>query len=791
MALTYLKGNAYDPEVYPENLDHWQDGDYTVYRSTHWSAPGCHDGCGVLLYVKDGKLEKVEGDPQNDYSRGCLCMRCLDMPEAVYAKDRLKYPMKRRFEDRGKNTWERISWDECYDLIEEKTRYYQREFSPASIAVLTGTGRNSSMFQQPTLTYHAFQSPSSYGSFLSGDACYSPRGSIMALTAGCFLLSDMSQTHKDRYDSPNWRVPECILLWGNDPLRSNGDGYLGHWMVEAMKRGSELVVVDPRLNWLASKAKYWLRLRPGTDAALAMAIAGVIAEEGLIDKEFIDLWTYGYTEFAEACMQMTPEKAAEICWVDAEDIRAAARFIGNAKPMAMQWGLKCDQNVSGTPLGLTLLGIVGMTGNVDVPGGSLLSVDHAFNLGTRYWYATKDIIPGYENHILGSKRFPMRNTGKNGNMGHCDCFLESLESDGEISDLDVKIQFKMLVFYATNPITCMGAEAPRIHDALVNHTEFNIAIDLVMTPTAMACCELVIPVAMSCERNSIRAWWWPLRAIRAASDRYYDVRSDEELITSLTNRLNPNTIIPDTDIGLLDWVLEQTNVDFDFKGLVERVIVWPEWHYKKYEKGEVRYDGKPGFNTPTGRYEFTPVMLKQFGLPQVPYYEEPPESPVSRPDLAEKYPLILMTGRRSWEFFHSEHRNMATMREFHPDPLVEIAPELAEEMGLLEGDWVWIENHRGRCRERVTITPGLYPGWVMAEHAWWFPEADPENLYNNFDSNINNLTSQCTVGKSGYGSPYSGLLCKIYKCTEENSTILPTQQVLEFGGWDYERNHLA
>ena len=110
MTKKYVEGNQYNPDIYRSDLDHWQDGEYTVYRTTQWTAPGCHDGCGILCYVnKEGKLEKVEGDPANGYSRGALCMRCLDLVEAMYAEDRLKYPMKRAFEDRGKDAWERIT----------------------------------------------------------------------------------------------------------------------------------------------------------------------------------------------------------------------------------------------------------------------------------------------------------------------------------------------------------------------------------------------------------------------------------------------------------------------------------------------------------------------------------------------------------------------------------------------------------------------------------------------------------------------------------------------------------
>lgn len=790
MTKNYLEGNQYNPDIYRSDLDHWQEGDYTVYRTTQWSAPGCHDGCGILCYVNgEGRLEKVEGDPSNGYNRGALCMRCLDLVEALYAEDRLKYPMKRAREDRGKDRWERISWDEAYDLIEERVRFFQKEYGNGSIVVTQGTGRNTTFFHAPTLCYVGFQSPSDMGGFLSGDSCYSPRASIMALMAGCFLISDMSQALPGRFDSEEWTVPACILIWGNDGLRSNADGFLGHWMIEAMKRGSELVVIDPRLNWLASKAKYWLPLRPGTDGALAMAMANVIDAEDLIDHDFIERWGYGYDVFIEGCRNITPEDAAEICWLDVEDILAAARFVGSAHPMSLQWGLKLDQQVDATPASQAILGIVAMTGNIDVPGGSLLMVDHAFNLALSTCNNNRFVPEDQKGNVLGLKKYPMRNTGDTGNMGQTDVFLEALESNGMRNDLDHDFPIKMICFYSNNPIANMATEAPRIYQALEN-TEFNMDINVALTPTAMACCELVVPIAMGPERNSLRAWWWPLRVIRKTADRYFEAKTDEEFCTELINRLNPDSPIPDNDIAWLDMMLEQSSVDLTFDELKKKVVAWPEWHYRKYETGDVRYDGQPGFNTVTGRFEFAPVLLEQFGLPLAPYYEEPRESPVSTPDLAEKYPLILMTGRRSWEFFHSEHRNLATMREFHPDPLIEVAPEYAAENELIDGDWVWVENQRGRCRMRIQTTPGLDPRYAMAEHGWWFPEDDPEKLFNVFDSNINNLTTQCMVGKSGYGAPYNGLLCTIYKCTDENSTVLPTEQVIEKGGWDYELQHL-
>ena len=133
---------------------------------------------------------------------------------------------------------------------------------------------------------------------------------------------------------------------------------------------------------------------------------------------------------------------------------------------------------------------------------------------------------------------------------------------------------------------------------------------------------------------------------------------------------------------------------------------------------------------------------------------------------------------------------MPSLRHSHPDPLVEMTAATAAALGLNEGDWVWIENMRGRARERVKIFDGMDDRIIMAEHGWWFPEADPENLFDTFDSNINNLTTQCDLGKSGIGAAYKSTICKVYKCTEENSKVLPTEQVLKRGGFEYERKYI-
>ena len=180
---------------------HWKEGEFDVYRNMQWTGPGCHEGCGVLFYVKDGKVDHIEGDPNDEFSRGRLCMRCLNMvDEAINNPTRLGHPLK-RVGKRGENKWEQISWDEAYDMIEEHVRAAWDEIGPEAIIALEGTGRNV-VWQIPLLEYSAFKSPNFGCGFLSGDSCYLPRCSASVGVMGGPAVVDCGQYDPRRYDNP-------------------------------------------------------------------------------------------------------------------------------------------------------------------------------------------------------------------------------------------------------------------------------------------------------------------------------------------------------------------------------------------------------------------------------------------------------------------------------------------------------------------------------------------------------------------------------------------------------------
>ena len=296
-------------------------------RTCAWSPPGDHPvGCGLILTVKDNKLVKVEGDPDNPVTQGRLCPRCIALDEVMYHPDRLLSPMVRDRADRGKDAWRKISWDEAYDLIEAKVREIWKDYGSEAIFTITGTGRESTLYA-PVYGPAVLNTPNGSSTQpFSGQACYGPRATITNFLLGAGIPEiDWAQYYEDRYDHPGYQVPKYIVVWGKDPLYSSPDGFFGHSIIDLMKRGSKIITIDPRLTWLGAHAEYHLQLRPGTDAAVGMGLCNVIIQEDLYDHDFVENWCYGFDEFAEACREWTPERVEEVSWVPADTLRAAAR----------------------------------------------------------------------------------------------------------------------------------------------------------------------------------------------------------------------------------------------------------------------------------------------------------------------------------------------------------------------------------------------------------------------------------------------------------------------------------
>ena len=742
-----------------------EDG-LTVTRGCAWSPPGCHPvGCGIKTYVNaHGELVRIEGDENHPVTGGRLCVRCLTMHDYVYNPDRVLYPMKRAREDRGKNRWERITWDEAFDTIAEKVAYYKENYGAESILMQGGTGREGGPML-PAYAQAALGTPNA-SQPLSGYSCYIPRvAGTTYVTGVAYPEMDYAGGLPGRYDDPAFTLPELIVFWGKDPLPTNGDGLFGHAAIDMMRRGSKLMSIDPRVNWVATRADWHLRLRPGTDAALGMAMLNVIISEDLYDHEFVDKWCYGFDQLAERVKEMPVERASQITGVDAGLIVEAARVYATAKPAQIAWGLAIDMKSNGMQAGHCILALEAITGNLDVPGGQLVGdVNDGLELG----FGWNELGPELQGKILGLERYPaMVSFVLN---AHCDMVLDTLET-GE------PYQFKMAGFEDCNGLAGTDCAQPqRWHDAYQN-LEWCFGIDVWLTPTIQATCELFLPLSSTVEHDSVVYSHYGASPITmGAVNKSITVgegKGDAEIMYEIGRRCMP------VNFGRFANFYEfleyyRLNGKTTFEEIREEVVhqKTETLSYRKYETGKLRPDGMPGFNTPTGRVELYSTMFRQFGVDPLPFYEEPQLSPVSTPEKMEEYPFVLTTGARTYCYFHSEGKQIPYLREMNPDPLIEINPKDALELGVSDGQWVRVSNPFGSCVLKAKVTQTVYPGLVMAQHGFWFPEQDGEepHLYDVWRSNINLLMPHFYVGELGFGAPYKCLICKVEPIEESYDT---------------------
>lgn len=758
----------------------YKEGDLTVTRGSAWSGPGCHDGCGVLIYTDDdGKLIKVEGDPENPYNQGRLCVRCLAVQDVVNSEQRLQHPMKRARDKRGQDEWEQISWDEAYDLIYEGFSKAKAEHGPESIIFQMGTGRDIN----PWLTRLCYSIGSPNTVFgMSGEACYTTRVIGCMATSGCFWVGDYAQQFIDRYDNPAWKCPDTVVLWGNDPLIANSDGMYGHWLIDVMKLGAKVINIDPRVNWLAAKADLHLQIRPGTDAALALGMINYVIKNDLYDHEFVEYWCYGFDELKEHVKGWTLEKVSEITWIPEEEIAQAATMIAQSDGAILQWGVALDMTKEALPTSQAAFLLFCITGQLDTPGGMVMPTEIIRYAGG--WGFDELIDPEVDKKRCGYDHYKL--LGGSMAITHTDSLIAQLETDEPYRLSAAWIQ-------TTNFLACTSPD-PKRTLAAYNKLDFIAAVDMFMTPTIMALADVVLPVSCFTEKDGLRVGdgFQRFETINKASDPK-DTKSDIEINLELGRRFNPEGWPWDNAQEVLGAVIKQKGgLDKTFAEARAMAPAYQPFEYHRYKTGKLRPDGSPGFNTPTGRIELWSTFFNAWDLEPMPYFEEPEPSPYSTPDLSEKYPLILTTGARSWWSFHSEHRQIPSLRAHKPWPTIEVHPLTAAENGLKDGDWCWIENDRGRCKRVVKTTEIVDPKVVSADHGWWLPEEPgsvEEGLYGVWDLNVNSLL-KWRSGVSGLGSNYKTTICRIYPVgNDDQHNVWTSEQAYnyvskEVGQWE-------
>ena len=686
----------------------------------------CRNKCGMNVHVESGRAVRLEAAPDSRGASAAFCARAMAGLERLYSPSRLLYPQKRA-EARGWGKWQRISWSEALDTIAEKFTQAKEAHGAESVCLAKGmycrtadyVSRLGNVFGTPNVTS-------------IDNTCYVPSAAGRLITYGFDGVPDVPGG------------PECLLLWGNsaDP---------------PLREGCRLVVVNVLETPAATRADVWLRPRPGTDLALALGMLNVIVGEKLYDQDFIRTWTVGFDRLEEHLERYPPDEVAAITWVLAEQIVAAARLFAQSSPACLWNGNASEDTYNSTQCARAFAIMQSICGNLDVPGGTYQAEGTILYEGTDRDILRHRLPPEQEQKKLGAEA---------GYLPSNDLWDSIVWKPVEVRPQHVleaildktPYAIEALGVFATNPLLTWS-NARRVREAL-EKVPFLFVADLTMTPTA-ALADIVLPAASYLETDAVVVAGSGARGFYLEPQQKVvevgETRSDLEIIRGLAERLGLSEYFAPDLQTLLDAYLRPMGMTFD--ELKRRPgVPSSSIRYRKYLEN--------GFTTPSGKVEFYSSLCERWGYEPLPVYHEPEETPVSAPEMLERYPLVL-TNEHEPNYVHSQDRYLREIRKNKPEPLVNIHPQTAASLAITEGDVVFIENRRGRIRQKATLDSGIDPRVVSAGYGWWFPERGESELFGWDEANLNILTDDGPPFSPEMGSPkMRGFLCRVYKAEE-------------------------
>ena len=676
----------------------------------------CQIGCGVLATVSDGRVTKVAGDPDHPLNKGVLCPKGLASLEYLYHPQRLRQPMK-RIGKRGEGKWETISWEDAIDLTGKSLAIIKDRFGPEAIAFMRGAAKG---VQDELLARFAnlLGSPN----FLSmGYVCFIPRHHASMLTYGHFPIPDIDHPSK------------TIIIWGENT--SETLFHVNARILKAQKNGARIIVIDPVTTDDVRKADLWLRIKPGTDLALALGMVHVIIEESLYDKPFVDQHTVGFDLLWSVVEEYTPEFVSKLTSVPAKTIQEAARLYAQEKPSIIQWGNGIDHSPDNVQTARAICILRAITGNLGIPGGEIE-------------WSKPSILPRGSNAFSLHERVPpeVRQRRLTGN----EILLPNVFYALQQNVLDAMIEgnphpVRAGYVQGSNPLLSYP-NAKKTYKALMG-LDFLAVSDMFLTPTA-ALADIVLPSVMYLEFDSIVAppYSLPVVSVQQKVTRIPDCRSDFEVLSALARKIGFGDDFWSTDEECLNMILEPSGLTF--QALKDTGYLEGTKEYRRFEH--------KAFATPSGKVEIYSQRLKDWGFDPLPVYREPVIN--ADPD----YPLVLTTTKRT-PYRHSGGKQVPSLRKLHPEPIVLINPVTGKKNGIDNGSWIIIETNLGKITQKAAFDPAIDPGTICADYGWWSPESQEQSLFGWQDSNVNILIDDCAAVGKEMGTPQlRGIPCRIH-----------------------------
>ena len=691
------------------------------------------NACGILAHLKDDRVGKLEPADFPDRGLRRICLRGLSSLQMLYHPDRLKYPLKRAGE-RGEGKWQRISWDDALDTIAERFTEIAGEYGSRSVGfVLGGPGSGNVKFGAYTRFASLFQGTrvSAWG---YGDS------------AGPCAATAMFGTHGPGAFISAFREPKLNICWGTNPAESTP--FMMRPLSAYKQRGVHLVVVDPVFTVTASKADEYVRIRPGTDAALALGMMNVIMQEGLQDEDFVRDYTVGpflvrtgngrflrendlssggsdsymvwdagaskavpgdgagaspaltgtyhvdgiecrpaFQLLVDLIEQYPPEKASEITDVSVDTIRKLALSYATNKPANIYTNNGLGRHYHGDLTFRAICTLAAITGNITVPGAG-----------------------GHRRMVLNWDAFlqpdPERSYSRMGILNTYPAILT-----------EKPYPLKALWFAFTNFVN-QCADSYKIINELFPRLDFIVHTALFMDDTARHA-DIVLPVCTFLEFSDMVGGPSPyLQLQQKVIEPLNESRSDVTILSDLAGRLGFGEYFDRTEEEFIDLLLDSGHASVEGINVARmregpaRINVAPPAPAPK----EAQPKGR--FRTASGKVEFYVEKLKPLGE-ELPLYREPLES--GRSSLAEKYPLVFVQVHSRFRH-HSSFANIPWLLEINPRPVMDINAQDAASRGIKSGDTVIVYNDRGRLKLEAKINEAVQPGVVNIPQGWWFDQ---------------------------------------------------------------------
>ena len=652
--------------------------------------------CGMKVHVEGGRIVRVEN--RENYPSGPLCVKGLASLEEQYHPDRLLYPVARSTpKGSAAPGWQRISWDEAYRRIAAKLEEVKAKYGAEKVCFFVGDPKEPRPAVQ-RLAY-TFGSPN-----------FGTESSVCSKSA--VMASQLTFGTPTTGNAPSQQTGSC-LIWSRNPAYSAPHEMAR--LLQARKQGVKYVIVDPRVTPTVQQlADVHLQPRPGTDGALALGMVNLmLARDGLCDREFAAKWIQGLDELARYAGQFSLEEVERITWVPKERIETAVQLLARSRPVTWVGSSQATVHSSnGLQNQRAILAVLALTGDFDAPGGVTLPT-YPLSL-LPFGYTTEfsreaELLPALSDKRLDKDRFPLwARMNTEIQMNHLPEYVE----EGRV---------KAMVMFGAN--TMMWPQSAQYQQAIAK-LDFSVAVDYFLRPWTHDHVDMVLPAATTFERMSPVAIFGRKVFLRdpvvAPSG---EAKPDWLIALELGCRLGYASEFWNADESqALDAILRKEGLSVEaLRAAGAQGISLPapgDEVFRKYEKGLLRRDRKPGFNTPSGKIELQCTMLEEYGFDALPRYREPMESPLSTPDLAKEFPLILNTGSRVLMFTHSKLRELPSLRKLMPFPVINLHPKDASAQGIAQGDEVELESAHGRIRLRAHLSLDLLPGVVDVSHGW-------------------------------------------------------------------------